>query len=240
MKNMYSRATYGAIVLLAITAIGVALYLGKIEIKDLGTGMRALRGTLMGATLAFRLNEDKEAKKEHAAQRVALNRALFVLGRQRNAVALIARALEPFKTPFDRAFNFPAAKVPPYADLIHHFDELEFLLNSPDVNTLFRLTVEQERFHQVLESLLARNDFYLREVQPEIAKHQLNGKSHSEEDVAELFGERVFRTAVNGSTILRENLDSSLKSLPEMNNDLRNVAKKLFPTHKFVNFKNEA
>lgn len=222
------------IVSAAIALVGVAFYLDKLELKDVSTGLLALLGTLLGATLAFRLNEDKEEKKENATRRSALNRALFILGRQKNAVALIAREMEPFKTVFDRAFNFPAAKVPPYGDLVHRFEELEFLLNTTDVNVVLRLTVEQERFHQMLESLRTRNEFYVRDVQAEIAKHNLNGKEISGASVAELFGERIFGTAMNSSEILFHHVESSLKSIPEIHEELRVVAKRLYPKARFV------
>ena len=236
MRANFNKATYAVIVLAAIALVGGAFYLDKLELKDVGTGLLALLGTLLGATLAFRLNEDKESKKEDAARRSALNRALFVLARQKNAVALIAKEMEPFKTAFDRAFNFPAAKVPPYEDLVHRFEELEFLLNTTDVNIVLRLTVEQERFHQMLESLRTRNDFYVRDVQAEIAKHNLNGKEMSGTLVAELFGERIFGTAMHSSQILFHHVESSLKSIPEMHEELRVVAKRLYPESKFVGF----
>jgi hypothetical protein len=232
----FSKSTYTVIVLGAIVMIGSAFYLDKLELKDIGTGLLALLGTLLGATLAFRLNEDKESMKEQMARRSALNRALFVLARQKNAATLIARELELFKTPFDRAFNFPAAKVPPYQDLVHRFEELEFLLNTSDVNTVMRLTVEQERFHQMLESLRTRNDFYIRELQPEIARHSLNGKEVSGTSVAELFGERLFGTAMHSAEILHHHVQSSVKSIPEMHEELRAVAKRLYPSSRFVGF----
>ena len=236
MRFPSSKLIYAVIVLCAVALIGGAFYLEKLELKDIGTGLLALLGTLLGATLAFRLNEDKESKKEVAAQRSALNRALFVLARQKNAVALIARELEPFKTPFDRAFNFPAAKVAPYEDLIHRFEDLEFLLNTSDVNVVMRLTVEQERFHQMLETLRIRNEFYVRELQPEIARHRLNGKEASGEAVAELLGERLFGTAMNSAEILRDHVESSTKSIPEMHEELRIAAKRLYPNSKFVGY----
>ena len=236
MRTTVSKPIYSAIVLCAIALIGGAFYLDKLELKDIGTGLLALLGTLLGATLAFRLNEDRDSKKEAAAQRSALNRALFVLARQKNAVALISREMEPFKTPFDRAFNFPAAKVAPYEDLVHRFEELEFLLNTSDVNVVMRLTVEQERFHQMLETLRIRNEFYVRELQPEIALRKLNGKEVAGATMAELFGERLFGTATNYAVTLWDHVESSKKSIPEMHEELRTVAKRLYPQSKFVGF----
>lgn len=236
MSTNFTKSNYTVLVLAAIVIIGSAFYLDKLEIKDIGTGLLALLGTLLGATLAFRLNEDKESTKQHMARRSALNRALFVLARQKNAATLIARELEPFKTPFDRAFNFPAAKVPSYQDLVHRFEELEFLLNTSDVNTVMRLTVEQERFHQMLESLRIRNDFYVCELQPEIARHSLNRKEVSVTSVAELFGERLFGTAMHSADILRHHVELSVKSIPEMQEELHAVAKRFYPNSRFVGF----
>ena len=236
MRDHFSKPIYSGIVLCAIALIGVAFYFEKLELKDIGTGLLALLGTLLGATLAFRLNEDKESKKEIATRRTALNRALFVLARQKNAVNLIARELEPFKTPFDRAFNFPAAKVAPYQDLVHRFEDLEFMLNTFDVNVVMRLTVEQERFHQMLETLRIRNEFYVHEVQPEIARHHMNGKNADIQAVAELFGARLFGTAMNQAATLWDHVESSLKSIPDMHEELRAVAKRLYPNSNFVGF----
>ena len=237
MRTTVSKVVYSLMVVGAITVLGVALYVEKIETKDVGTGLLALLGTLLGATLAFRLNEDKEARKEQAARRAALNRALFVIARQKNAVTVIARELEPFKTDFERAFNFPPVKVPPYADLMHRFEELEFLLETKDINTILRLTIEQERFHQMLECLRTRNEFYVNELQKEIARLHLNGREFSGEAVAELLGERLFRTAMNASEVLRHHVETCAKSLPEMLSELRSVAKRIYPKHQFVGFK---
>ena len=158
MKLNQPRIVYVALVGTALLSIAFALYEGKLELKDVGTGLVALVGTVVGATLAFRLNAGREHQRDQAAQRAAMNRALFVLARQWNALKLLAREVEPYKTEFDRAFNLPAMKPPPYGDLVHRFEELDFLLGTSDVNTLFRMSIEQERFHQVVAGLEARND----------------------------------------------------------------------------------
>ena len=234
MSARHSRTTYAIVVLAALAILALALLSDKVELKDIGTGLLAMLGTLLGATLAFRLNEDKEHAKEHARRRAALNRALFTLARQKNAVALIARELAPYQTDFDRAFNFPAAKVPPYADLVQRIDDLEFLVEVSDVNVLLKLTVEEERFHQLLESLRVRNEFYVRELQPEISRHKLNGRSVSSEQALGLLGDRLLGSALNYAKILWSHAASSEASLPERIAELRGVAKQLYPGHKFI------
>jgi hypothetical protein len=240
--KLFSRDSlvFGFIFVLCAAVVGAGVYSGVIATKELATSLLALLGTFLGATLAFRLNEDRESTKEQAARRLALNRALFVLARQQNAVQLISRELEPFQSDFERAFNFPAATAPPYTDLVHRFEDLEFLLETPEMNVLMRLTVEQERFHQVLESLRIRNSVYVEEVQPELAKHGFNGKTVSAEQVARAMGERVFGTAMHGARILQSHVADSMKSIPQMQVELRVVAKNLFPHHKFLLYQSEA
>ena len=137
------RTIYSLLVLAALALVGLFYYLDKLEGKDIGIGVLAMLGTLLGATLAFRLNESKEATKSSSEARAALNRALFILARQQNALILIAKQLEPFQTDGELAFNLPAAKVPTYEDLTHDFRALEFLLETSDANSLMQLTVEQ-------------------------------------------------------------------------------------------------
>ena len=236
MRSPFPKFAYLVIVACTLASVGGMFYLEKLELKDFGTGLLALLGTLSGATLAFRLNEDKESKKEVSAQISALNRALFVLIRQINATSLIQRELKPFKTPFDRAFNFPAVTVAPYEDLVHRFENLEFLLNTTDSDMLMRLTVEQECFHQMLASLKTRNEFYVRELGPEIERLKLNGKTISEAEARALLGERMFGTAMNNTQILWNHVESTEKSIEQIHEELGVTAKCLYPDSKFVKF----
>jgi hypothetical protein len=241
MKLDHPRLIYGAIVAAALLAIIAALYEGRLELKDVGTGLVALLGTVVGATLAFRLNADREYQREQVAQRAALNRALFTIARQWNALRLLAREAEPYKTLFDRAFNMPAMKPPPYSDLAHSFEELDFLLiTGSDVNVLFRLSVEQERFHQVVAALETRNEFYVRDLQPEMARLKLNGRSVALEDAHTLLGERLFGTAIHSAESFWRHLQESLISLRAMHDEVRGVAKRLYPKHGFVAFNDAA
>ena len=236
MRKHYSPIIYSTLVLVTILFISFALYENRLELKDLGTGLIALLGTVVGATLAFRLNEDREHEREHAEHRAALNSALFIIARQWNAIHFLSREIEPYTTPFDRAFNFPPSKPPPYKDLTFQFETLDFLLESNEVNTLFRLSVEQESFHQVIASLDVRNEFYVRELQPEMAKLSLSGKSVTLEEAQSLLGERLFGTALNCAESFHSHIAVSMKSLREMHEELWGVAKRLYPNYKFVVF----
>jgi hypothetical protein len=236
MNKNNSQIPYIIIVFAAILLIGYELYTAKLDMKDLGTGLIALLGTVVGATLAFKLNEDREHEREHAAHRIALNRVLFTIARQRNAIRFLSQEIEPYKTSFDRAFNFPATVPPPYKDLIFQFETLDFLLESDNTNCLYRLSVEQERFHQVIESLNIRNEFYVRELQPEMARLKLNNKSIKLDEIQSLLGERLYGTAINSAEIYNSHIATSMESLCNMQKEIWDVAKKQYPKHQFIKY----
>jgi hypothetical protein len=235
-KNIQTYLLYALIVITTVAFIALASYNGKVTQKDFATSFLALLGTFLGATLAFRLNETKELSKLHATQREALNRAMFVLTRQHNALHQLKSDLDKHKSRIELALNLPALKPPTYADLVHNFADLEFLLSSKNPNLLLKLTVEQERFHQALESLRVRNEFYVTEFQPAVAKLSLNGKSLTTEQLAEALGERIFGCLINGANNAQEHIYASCVSLPTMHSEIRLLAKEIYPNHKFINY----
>lgn len=223
---------------LGAAALSVALVLdiGAISSKDLIAPLLSLFGTFFGATFAFRLNEEKELRKLLELRREALNRALFVLIRQANAIHQLKQEFERFPSPFEKAFNLPAIKPPPYQDLVHAFSDLEFLLDSSNPGLLMELAIEQERFHQALESLRLRNEFYVEEVQPALAALALNGKRISMEQAAEFLGERLFHGAMNGAKNTWQCILASNESIPAVHKSLFQTAKMLFPGNKFTTY----
>ena len=236
----YSRVivqlTYLVIGISCITVVALTAYKGEIAQRDIATAILALLGTFLGATLAFRLNEDKEATKLKAARRAALNRAMFVLGRQHNAIRQLKKEFDRFESHIEKAFKLPAIKPPSYTDLVHNFGDLEFMLESSDPNLLFLLTVEQERFHQALESLNIRNTFYVDEIQHAMAEKSLNNKPLSIDQLASSLGERLFNGAVNGANVAFEHIAASNETIPQLHAKLFKFAKEMFPEHKFVRF----
>ena len=236
LRSTSVRIAYAGIAVAAIAAVALAIQQGAIGTKEIATAVLALLGTFLGATFAFRLNQDKEDKSLHKDRREALNRAMFVLARQANAVHQLWRDYEEFSDSLERAFNLPAMKPPNYSDVVHNFVDLEFLLESTDPNILLRLTVEQERFQQVIESIKTRNEFYVNEFQPKLAAVALNGKVTSAQELSALLGERIFKGAIAGATIAYKHLCASDQSLPEMQDALLSVAKQIYPDSKYVTY----
>ena len=161
---------------------------------------------------------------------------MFILARQANAVHQLKRDYEQFSDPSERAFNLPASKPPSYSDLIHNFVDLEFLLESADPNILLRLTIEQERFQQVIESVNTRNEFYVNEYQPRLAAVALNGKQTSLHELSVLLGERIFGGTLNGTAVAYKHMCDSDVSISEMQDALLSAAKQIYQGSKFVTY----
>jgi positive regulator of sigma E activity len=89
---------YPLIIVLVAIIVATIAYNGHIEQNDIAISLLALLGTFLGATFAFRLNEHKEQQKIAEPKKVALNRALFVLSRQYNAVKCIYKLMENYKS----------------------------------------------------------------------------------------------------------------------------------------------
>ncbi len=232
----YFRWIYPAALLIAAIAIAVAVFAGAIAVRDLALPLVSIFGTFFGATFAFRLNEEKEARKVREARREALNRASFVLIRQANAIHQMTQDFERFPSPFEKAFNLPALKPPPYNDLIHNLSDLEFLLESPTPGLLMEIAIEQERFHQAVDSMRIRNEFYVGEVQPALEKLALNGKQVTVVEAASLLGERLFGGAMNGAEIAWQHISSCNVTIPTVHEALLRQAKALYPGHKFITY----
>ena len=227
---------YAVIALAAASLVGVALVQGAVGAKEVATAIMALLGTFLGATFAFRLNQDKEDKKVQATRREAINRTMFVLARQANAVYQLKKLFEKYDNKVARAFNLSAHKTPSYTDLTHNFSDLEFFLESNDPTLLLHLAVEQERFQQVIESVKLRNEFYVNEFQPKLAESGLNGRDTTTAEAAALLGERLFEGIVNGTEIAYTHICASSQSIPEMQSKVLGLARTLFPGHKFVTY----
>ncbi|MCO7247740.1 hypothetical protein [Halomonas sp. Mc5H-6] len=239
---MRSRDVYviGGLGVFLVVATACSLWAGILETSSAIGALATLLAAFLGAYFAFALNEQRELRKVHDEQKVALNRSLFVLARQINAIENYYFQAAPFSSPHERAFSMPAFKPPSYAELAHDFDRLAFLLDSSESQLLMDLTVEQERFEQVIESIRIRNEFYVGEIQPAMIEHGLTGRPFTFEELYQALGERLVCGAMDGSKNVWEHLEGSRKSLPEMHKKLLGMGRKLFPGESLVMWNTEA
>lgn len=240
MRNLRAQLLYAAIaVVVTLIALGAA-YLQLIDVKDLVVAVLPVLTTFLGATLAFRLNEDREEKKEQLRRKQALDYSLFILLRQDNAVR---QSLEPYRTAANdaaRAFMVPAFKPPDYLSLKQDIASLSFLLELGYPQLLFELSIEQERFEQVFEALRIRNQFYVGELQPALERTGMNGSKVTLAEAKTILGARIYDSAMNQAQDLFDHFQASEKSIPEMFASIRSTAKALFPSAAFVSYEYNA
>jgi len=239
--NSLNRSLFLYFVIIAIVVVALIslAYEDILTTKEIAGFLLATLGTFLGAFFAFRLNEHKDKDKIIREQKKALNRALFILGRQQNVLLLLNEHLSLFKNEFERTFNLPALSLPSYPDLIQNFQELDFLFESSQPNILMMLAIEQERFYQTMESIRIRNTFYVNEVLPEIHRLELNHKELTLSQISKVLGEKIFGEAINGTRSLYFHVEQGNKSISELLETLFKLAKEIFPDERFPKFERD-
>lgn len=207
---------------------------GQLSAKDFAVLAFPLIGTFLGATLAFRLEQERESSRLEAARKEALDRALLVIAVQWNEIRGLLNSTAPYRDEFSRAFLLPAFQPPEVFDHRQRIDELTFLLRSPNPQISLTIALEQTRFDQCVYAVRLRNMFYVNEVQPVMALHFKQGQLVSSKEFKNAIGERLYEGAVNNSKRMIELLTASDESLQEAMHDLRDLALKLYPGHSFM------
>lgn len=184
--------------------------------KDIGSAILAGISTLIGAFYAFRLSERKEMEGERARRTQALNRALFTLGRQVNAIQYLQDEVSSYDTDAKRLFGCKAAMPPDYSDVRVDFESLSFLLDSHDPDLLLRLSVEQDGFHQVMRAISLRAQYFIDQFQPAIMASGIAPGSFTLNDAREKIGPLIFDSALNYTTSMFTALDEALPRLQKI------------------------
>lgn len=236
IKKHASHLIYGAIFLSILALLLFGWTTKRLTEGHLITGAISIVGTFLGALFAFRLNQSKEDQAHERENKAALNRALFVLSRQENAVTVLKRDYDKFQIPEVRAVNLPARKPPLYTDVRQDMASLEFLIERNYGDLLFRLLVEDERFHQVLSAIETRNDFYVHEFQVAMEREGLNDQQVNTQQLATQLGERIYSTNLLATNAAATHLALSEASLPQMFIELRGSALTMFPGSRFIKF----
>lgn len=202
--------------------------------KDIGSAILAGISTLIGAFYAFRLSERKEKEGERARRIHALNKALFSLGRQVNAIQYIREEVSAFDTDEKRLFGCKAAMPPDFSDVRVDFESLSFLLDSHDPDLLLRLTVEQDGFHLVMRAISLRAQYFVDQFQPAIMASGIMPGPFTFNDAREKIGSLVFDSALNYTTSMFTALDEALPRLQKIFLELEDLSRQLYPGERFL------
>ncbi len=222
----------------AILAVVLWIFVPKgLAAKEIGAAILAGISTLIGALYAFRLSERKEQESERKRRIHSLNKALFSLGRQLNAIQYIREEVSLYDTNEKRLFGCKAAMPPDYSDLRVDFESLSFLLDSQDPDLLFRLSVEQDGFHQVIRAISLRAQYFVDQFQPAVIASGIMPGPFTLNDAREKIGTLVFDSALNYTTGMFTALDEALPRLQNVLVELEDLSRKLYPGERFLRLK---
>jgi hypothetical protein len=219
----------------AILAVVLWIFVPQgLAAKDIATAILTGISTLIGALYAFRLTERKEQESEQARRIHELNKALFSVGRQLNAIQYIREELSPYDTNEKRLFGCKAAMPPDYSDLRVDFESLSFLLDSPDPDLLLRLSVEQDGFHQAIGTISLRAQYFVDQFQPAVMASGIMTGPFTLNDAREKLGLLVFDSALNYTTSMFTALDEALPRIQQVLVELEGLARQLYPGERFI------
>lgn len=224
----------GALMLWYFSSLAIDKVVVPSSFQSMVTICGSAFGAFFGAYCAFKLRQQEENQSKRNKRKTALDLCLFTMVRQHNAVRAMKKQYDEYPDEFQRAFLMPAAKPPEYKDLKVSMDELIFLTDHESIKDLLHLSIEQERFEQVVFAVNIRNTYAVEYLQPALAKHGLNGKMVSYEELQEALGEVTFKTALSAANKAHELLNSAEKSILKMQNKIHTIAKSIYPEERFL------
>ena len=191
------------------------------------------------AKYAFRLQVDREKRKEVDETVASANKAILrLIEARRNILAYAERLESPYLTPRNQHFAVvPAAS--PIEPLSLNLDSLVFILGSKDPNMLYALSSAVAEINSTIEFINSRDKMHT-EFQRRTGD-QFFGTDEvidirAVEAAAGPFLTRVLRQMTSD---MIEHIPQAVKAAEASVEHLRAVTKEMFPTHKVVFLKTQ-
>lgn len=167
---------------------------------------------------------------------LALNLAIFTLMRQQNAAENMWNSFRAHPTNESLAFEMPALKVNDYERIKQDLDSLAFLSAGKGVNVLLELTVEEERFEQMMFAIRQKHQHTVATVMPEMMAEGLTDRPVTIADIKAGISDKAFVGALQAAEQARDEVGAFRESAMEMHRKLRSLAKELFPDGRFIDY----
>ena len=200
-----------------------------------------LLAAFVGAWLAFRLTDKAHERRTEAANVAAINRALFVVLRQFNAIKNVKdQLIDPARDDPARFINMHALMPLEYGSLRPDFESVSFLLETDKRGLIVDLMLN-DRFHNAIFAVNERSRLHLEIVQPLLTQAGVReGGQYPlqavERALGPQFGPHLKRSTEDAIT----HVDSCSRSLLAFGNHFADEMKKLYPKNKFIKFEPKA
>jgi len=224
------------ITLVSFLLLSDLIFVKAINSSNIITVVTAFAGALSGAWGAYKLQINKENKKEEKQKINSLNKALFILLRQINAMTMFKIDLEKVQEedPIVRAFQIKAWKPNPYNDLKFNFEELSFILDTEDLNLLHELFIVQESFEQAIETINQRSIYFINKVTPEMELKDIDNKKLTIDELKTEMDNNKIDGLVYATDNMYEHVYGTYQQLEDVELKLFNFAKSQYPKQKFI------
>ena len=202
---------------------------------DLLPAAVTLLAAFLGAWSAFQLDNKVRARRTTRAQVAAVNRGMFVLGRQYNLLLnLQAQVVDPVRDDPARFLNmrpFPSIeRVPKFDD-----ETLLFLLETPQREFMSHLMLAEDRFGSVLQVFQERSQLHVEQVQPRLEASKIAEKStYTVDEIKQAIGMRLMLHLMRLTDDAIPRLDDTIREHEELLEQFRSAMVALFPDQKII------
>ena len=222
--------------ILGVVATALTASYSDVGVGGLLSALATLVAAFSGAWFAFYLNTKNRVEREQQKKILTLNAAIFTLMRQRNAAENMWNSFRNHPTNESLAFEMPALKVNEYERIKQDLNSLAFLSAGKGVNVLLELTVEEERFEQMMFAIRQRHQHTVDTVMPEMMAAGLTDRPVTIADIKAGISDKAFVGALQAAKHAREEVRAFRESAMGMHRKLRSVAKDLFPDGRFIEY----
>lgn len=191
-----------------------------------------------GAWAAFKLQSWEKARETDRGNINAINRAITTLLEQANTLKLFQRDhIEPNRQNPGRHLAMRPLLPFDLGRMQFDFASLDFLSTASERQTVFNLSIEEQRFAETLKAINARSDLILTEVDPRLAAAGFeDGGSYGADEFMRVLGQPLHNKLERLTNDVIDLVDKSCSSLMELKDELRAVGKGRYPRQKFIDF----
>ena len=223
----------GAIVVFFIGAAFGSVLDGKADIGTLGDYLAAavtLAAAFGGAWFAYRLQKEREEKKELEKQVSAGNHSIFNVMQMYHVLKNYQNQyIDPIRHRASRAMEMaPSYLLNDSVDL--DLNRLSFLLDTSDKNILMELHIENSKYEKAIQAINERSRMQIENVQPLLEKSGvLQGDALTDAEIESAIGNRLFVSMQDITENVINHVDTTVLSLKMIGDNLTESMIKNYP-----------
>jgi len=235
-------------ILTGIIGIWVGIWLGAVQsgisfstfsfsLNEYLPAIVTLLAAFLGAWFAFKLNSDKEQKIEHNINLINGNSALFIMIMMYNNLKNYQeKVLDPERSNSINYISLKAINLPSDNSLQINIEILKFLLDK-NPQLLFELKIEENRYNSAVGAINIRTTSHSEEMQPKLEENGFEEeKAYTATQMHEFLGNRLTGVMISNTKEVFKHVDSTVDSLSNIIDKLREEMLKTFPNETIINF----